>query len=68
MIDDTNIDIWSCGNFASIEDIRRKCNPIVNLPKLTFNKKKYIYIYIYKWSGVVTINCKLVSSQTLSNF
>ena len=26
-------------NFASMEDIRRKCNPIVNLSKFTTNKK-----------------------------
>ena len=48
LIDDINIDIWFYGNFASIEDIRRKYNPIVNLSKFTFY---IIYIYIYiDWS------------------
>ena len=37
-----------------MDDIRRKCNLIVNLSKFTSNKKKkYIYIYIYMLSGFV---------------
>ena len=50
LIDDINIDIWFYGNFTSIEDIRRKYNPIVNLSKFTLYII-YIYIYIYiDWS------------------
>ena len=30
--------------FASMKDIRRKCNPIVNLSKFTFNKKILITV------------------------
>ena len=36
LIDDINIYIWFYENFASIEDIRRKYNPMVNLSKFTF--------------------------------
>ena len=32
-------DLWSSRNFASMKNIRRKCNPIVDLSKFTFNKK-----------------------------
>ena len=38
-IDDIAIDIYFFRNFASIEDIRRRCNPMVDLLKFTFNKK-----------------------------
>ena len=38
-IDDIAIDIYFFRNFASIEDIRRRCNPMVDLSKFTFNKK-----------------------------
>ena len=38
-IDDIVIDIYFFRNFASIEDIRRRCNPMVDLLKFTFNKK-----------------------------
>lgn len=37
MIDDIVIELWSFWNFASMEDIRRKCNPIV---KIRIKKKK----------------------------
>ena len=40
MIDDIPIDLWSYWNFASIEDIKRKCNIMVDLSKFT-PKKKY---------------------------
>ena len=39
MIDNIAIDFQSSENFASIKDIRKKCNPIVNLFKFIFNKK-----------------------------
>ena len=32
-------DIWYFENFANMEDIERKCNPIVDLWIFTFNKK-----------------------------
>ena len=53
MTDDIAIDLWFFENFASIENIRRKCNIMVDLLKFTSNKKK-IYIYIYILSRVVT--------------
>ena len=39
MIDDIAIDLWSSWNFASMKNIRKKCNPIVDLSKFTSNKK-----------------------------
>ena len=38
MIDDIAIDHWFSENFARIENIKRKCNPMVDLSKFTFNK------------------------------
>ena len=54
LIDDIIIDFWSFINFVSTEDIRKNCNPIVDLSKFISNKKIL--------SGIVTI----VYSQTLS--
>ena len=39
LIDNIVIDLWSFEKFANIEDIRRKCNLIVDLSKFTSNKK-----------------------------
>ena len=39
LIDNMVIDLWSFENFVSMEDIRRKYNPIVDLLKFIFNKK-----------------------------
>ena len=44
-------------NFASMEDIRRKCNLIVDLSKFTFNKKL--------WNGVVALVYNQVYCQSL---
>ena len=38
LIDDIAIDLKSSGNFASIEDITRKCNPMLDLSKFTSYK------------------------------
>ena len=53
------IDIWSSWNFASIEDIRRKYNSIINLLKFTSNKKKIL-------NGVVILVYNQVYCQNLS--
>ena len=39
LIDDIVIDLWSFGNFAYMEDIRNKCNLMVDLSKFKSNKK-----------------------------
>ena len=39
LINDIPIDFCSSGNFASMKDIRRKCNRMRVLSKLTFSKK-----------------------------
>ena len=33
------INLWSYWNFVSIEDIKRKCNIMMDLSKFTSNKK-----------------------------
>ena len=42
LIDDKTIDFLFSWNFASIEDMRKKYNPIVNFSQFTSNKKIYI--------------------------
>ena len=42
MINDIVIDIWFSKNFASMDDIRRRCNPIVDLSNSPPIKKIYI--------------------------
>ena len=41
LIDDIVINLWPFWNFASMKDIRRKCNPIVGLLKFTSNEKNF---------------------------
>ena len=53
LINNITIDRWSSRNFANMENIRRKCNPILNLSKFASNK-----IIL---SGVVTISCKFIT-------
>ena len=45
--DDIAIDIWSFWKFLSMDDLRKKYNSMVNLPKFTSNKKRL--------SGVVVL-------------
>ena len=54
LINDIAIDFLSFWNLASVEDVRKKCNPIVDLSKFTFNKKKKML------SGVVTLVYKII--------
>ena len=39
LIGDITINLWSFEDFASIENIRRKCNSMMNLSKFISNKK-----------------------------
>ena len=39
MIDDIVINLWSSWNFVNKEDIKRKCNWMVDLSKFISNKK-----------------------------
>ena len=39
MIDKIVINTWFSGNFVIIDDIKKKCNPIVDLSKFISNKK-----------------------------
>ena len=43
---DINIDIWYFGNFESMENIRRKCNLMMDLSKFTFNKKILSWVQV----------------------
>ena len=54
--DDIGIDFWYFRNFASMNDIKIKCNILVDLSKFTSNKKKKVL------SEVITIIYKLVCS------
>ena len=60
LIDDIIIDLWSSWNFANVEDIRRKCNPMVNLPEFIFNNNKKIL------NGVVVLDYNQVCYQIWS--
>ena len=52
MINDIAIDIWFSENFASMEDIRRKCNSMVDLSKFTFNKKIFFKVVVLNYNQV----------------
>ena len=58
MIDEIVMDLWSSENFASMEDIGKKCNSIVDLLKFTINKKIL--------NKVVTFSYNQVCNQILS--
>ena len=58
LIDYIAINLWSSENFASMEDIKRKCKPIVNLSKFTSNKKIL--------NEVITLSYNQVCCETLS--
>ena len=47
--DDIAINISSFWNFENMEDLRRKCNPMIDLPKFTSNKKilSWVVVLIY---------------------
>ena len=55
MTDDIAIDIWSSWNFASMRDIKRKFNSMVDLSKFTSNKKKNI-----EWSYTLSLQPNLL--------
>ena len=50
--DDVAIDIWSFWKFSSMEDLRKKCNPMVDLLKFTFNKKRLSEIVVLIYNQV----------------
>ena len=54
--DDIGIDFWYFRKFISMNDIKIKCNLLVDLSKFTSNKKKKVL------SEVITITYKLVCS------
>ena len=55
LIDDIAIDLWSSGNFASIENIRRKCNTVVDLTKLTSNKKILSGVVVVGYNQILSL-------------
>ena len=78
LIDDIAVYIWFSRNFASMEDIRRKCNPIKNLSSnkkilngvvaLGYNFTQYIFIksefwQIYHW---ITFSSYIVHACKIS--
>ena len=63
MVDDIIIDIWSFGNFANMEDIRRKCNLMIDLSKFTYNKKILNKIVVLGYNQVCNQILSLINSQ-----
>ena len=63
MIDGIAIDLWSSKTFVSINDVRRKCNSMINLSKFTLKKKEKKKIL----NKVVVLDYHKVYCQTLSN-
>ena len=57
LIDNIAIDLWSSRNFATMEDVKRKYNQMVDLLKFTSNKKNK--------EEFVVIAYKLICRQTL---
>ena len=39
MVDDMIIDFWLSWNFTSMENVRKECNPMVDLLKFTSNEE-----------------------------
>ena len=58
LIDDIGIDFLYSRNFASMKDIKRKCNLMVDLSKFTFNKKIL--------SDIIVLNYNKFCSKFLS--
>ena len=59
------IDIWSYENFASMEDVRRKCYPMVDLSKFTSNKMilRRVVVIDYNQVCIVKLCSTMQSSQ-----
>ena len=55
MIDDITIDLQFFGNFANIEDIRRKCNPNVDFSKFISNKKILIEVIALSYNKILDL-------------
>ena len=55
MIDDITIDLQFFGNFASIENIRRKCNPKVDFSKFISNKKILIEVIALSYNKILDL-------------
>ena len=58
LIDNIAINLWSSKNFASMENIRIKYNPMVDLSKFTFNKKilSEVIVLCYNWACCQTLS------------
>ena len=58
LINNIIIDLWSFENFVSMEDIRRKCNLMMDLSKFTSNKKILNEVVVLDYNQV----CSLILS------
>ena len=57
MIDNIATNLWFSGNYASIKDIRRKCNSIADLSKFIFNKKILSELVVLRYNQVCSQIC-----------
>ena len=60
LIDDKTIDFLFSWNFASIEDIRKKYNPIVNFSQFTSNKNILSRVIVLVYNQVC---CQILSKN-----
>ena len=57
MIDNIATNLWFSGNYASMKDIRRKCNSIADLSKFIFNKKILSELVVLRYNQVCSQIC-----------
>ena len=60
LIDDITIDFGYSWNFASMEDIRRKYNPMVNFSQFTSNKKILSKVIVLVYNQIC---CQILSKN-----
>ena len=60
LIDDIANDLWPSLNFASIEDIRKNFNPIMDLSKFTFNEKILSGVVAFVYNQICCENLSIV--------
>ena len=68
LIDDIIIDLWLPRNFASMKNIRRWCNLIVDLSKFTSNYKLLVGITLLKITLGVTLSNVIPLNKIGQNF
>ena len=69
LIDEIVIDIWYSVNFVYKENIRRKCNPKLDLSKFTSNKKILNEVVVLDYNKICNLHIYyLISSSFFFSF